>query len=199
MTALLKERRMSESNFESELAAVSRLLENGDPIAAAEAYKVLVDKGAGWAALQLGYMFENSKGVRQSAEVAERWYKKSRDLGCLQGWYYLACLYETTRRQELAFREMELAAQTGFLPAINRLGLYYERGVGCAPNFETAKHYRDFAAAQGHLYAKRWQGIQLIKQRTPSSLLRGLIIYLTQSWRILKLGLASPADPSVQV
>ncbi len=190
---------MPEVEYESELKAASRLLEGGHGIAASAAYKELVNKGSGWAALQLGYMFENGKGVTISAKDAEAWYKTSKELGCAHGWFYLARLYENTHQQELAFSEMERAATDGFLPAVNRLGLYYERGVGCTPNHERAKHYREFAAAQGHLYAKRWQSVQLIRQGTILSFSKGIALYVMQSWRILKLGMRCPADLRVQI
>ena len=128
-----------------------------DPAEAVRWFRLAADQGDADAQLNLGYMYEYGRGVRQDPAEAARWYRLAADQGDAVAQTNLGILYEYGRgvRQDPAeaARWYRLAADQGDAVAQNKLGILYEDGLGVRQDPAEAARWYQLAAGQGHAFA----------------------------------------------
>ncbi len=195
----LQEMRMTQSGVQQQLERAADLSAEGRDKAAAEIYERLASEGSAYAKVQLGFMLQTGKGIPKSLSRAEELFRSARDQGSLLGKYFLGLLYADTSRNAEAFKEIREAAEAGYLPAIDRLGILYLEGVGCIRDVHAGSHYRNYAANHGHVWAMKWKARRLIGgSEGLIGLAKGVALGLFAAGAAFWLTLRYPADPRIQ-
>lgn len=118
----------------------------------------LANQGNVAAQLQLGYCYEQGKGVAQNYNEAFRWYKKAADQGDALALNNLGVCYEkgkgTPRYYGRAVECYRKAAEQGLKSGQYNLGLCYLDGKGVTKDIDEAKRWFNKAARQGYEPAK---------------------------------------------
>jgi len=193
------EKNMDESEIYKELEIASNLSLEGNTDKAQDIYEQLCQKGSTDAKIQLGYLLLKAKKTSTDVARAEQLFREAAVSGSSLGRYYLGLLYQDIGRDTEAFREIHMLAETGYLPAVNRLGWYYEDGVGCERSLIAATHYREHAAIHGHFGAQRWIAEQMaLGRRGLLSVPSGIVRYFKAVAQIFWHTLKHPNDPRVQ-
>jgi TPR repeat protein len=122
-------------------------------------YRQAADAGYADAQSNLGYMYENGRGVTKDYAEAVSWYRKAADQGHAYAQFSLGYMYENgygvTKDNAEAVSWYRKAAAQGHASAQYNLGIMYEYGDGVTKdNAEAVSWYRK-AAALGHAVAKK--------------------------------------------
>jgi len=119
-------------------------------------FRLLASKGDSKAQVQLGFMYENGRGLPQNDVEAVKWYRNAVAQGDAGGQFKLGRMYERGKgvpeNKAEAAKWYRLAAKQGILRAQVNLGRMYRKGQG-VPHSDAvaAKWYRK--AASGRLHA----------------------------------------------
>ena len=93
-----------------------------------------VKKKKAWAQAQMGQMYRDGEGVKQSYKMARRLYDLAAQQGDADAMYDLGQMYKhgegVEQSYEKAFEYYEQAAQLGLASAQNNLGNMYAKGDG---------------------------------------------------------------------
>lgn len=185
--------------MQQELEKAAELGLLGNYAGARGIYESLVASGCSYAMVQLGYMEQVGKGATQNLERAEALFRDAGQNGSQLGSYYLSLLLVATKREEQGFHIMKELAEHSYLPAINRLGMMYHDGVGCNRDANAAAHYKSYAAKYGHLYAKRWVALEMLKgRRGLIQVPKGFLMLITTTLTIFWTAWRTPTDVRVQ-
>ena len=103
----------------------------------------------------LGWLHCKGKGCDINLEIAEACFSQAAADGDAEAVYGLASVAFHRKRFVNALEAYKAAAQKGFAPALFRIGLQYERGLGVPKDFEQAFRYFSQAKVRGNLYAER--------------------------------------------
>ena len=105
------------------------------------------------ASLQLGWCYENGKGVTKNARTAFEWYLKAAAQGSVIAEYNLGyCYYDgvgVSKNMYEAIKHWKIAADQNNVYAQYCLGACYYNGEGVVKNLEEAKKWLEKAANQG--------------------------------------------------
>ena len=190
---------MDEAELFLEIEKAANLVLEGKTRDARQIYERLSQEGSTDAKIQLGYLLLKGKGSEKDVSRAEILFREAAGDGSKLGKYYLGLLFQEIERFTDAFREIRELAETGYLPAVNRLGWFYEDGIGCEKDLRAARHYRSHAATHGHFVAQRWLAEQMALGRDGFFLIPlGLVNYLQSVAKIFWFSLKYPNDPRVQ-
>jgi TPR repeat protein len=144
---------------------------------------------------RMGWLYEFGKGVPKDMQQAEYWYTRASESGLPDGYYYLGCLRQRSRKTSQAKDLMEKAASLGFAPAMFQLGYMYKNGIDTAVDFEKAYKYFKAASDKGHVFAKR----QIIEGYVRGEhgfwgRITGLFSVIKLSWQSFSLYRKNPSD-----
>jgi hypothetical protein len=146
-------------------------------------YRSLADGGSPSAQDFLGWMYLEGKGVVRDPEMARTLFTRAAEAGYPWGKYHLGYLALCEENYAVAKRWLEAAASDDVLPAIFRLGVLYQLGLGVPANEEVACNYYERASQRGHVLARRnIAGIMLKRERSPWKRLKW-------QWRLFGNGL----------
>ncbi len=115
------------------------------------------------AQLNLGYIYETSKGTLQNTSQAINWYQKAANQGHPIAQFNLAVMYDATKNgsnqnYDEAINWYQKAAKQGLPLAYYNLGIIYEYGKGVSKNSSLAKDYYKKAAKLGNDSAQKALG-----------------------------------------
>ncbi len=126
-------------------------------------YKKLAAEGSVPSQVFLGWMYQKGLGVEKDFEKSFFYYKHAAKLGSSEAQFYLAKLYA----KQGDFEETKIwylkAAENKYSPALFRLGWIYDIGRGVTSDKERALQYYERASNLGHIFAKKYLAILLMK------------------------------------
>ena len=150
---------------------------------AARLYRSLADRGSASAQDFLGWMYLEGKGVSSDPEMARTLFIRAAESSYPWAKYHLGYLALREEDYGTARRWLEAAASGDVLPAIFRLGVLHQLGLGVPVSEELACRYYERAGERGHILARRnIAGIMLKRERRPWERLKW-------RWRLFKNGL----------
>ena len=158
--------------------------ERGDYDTALKEWRPLAGQGDASAQTNLGFMYDQRKGVPQDYQEALRWYRLAADQGYAAAQNNLGFMYDKGRGvpqdYQEAVRWYRLAADQGFALAQTNLGFMYAKGHGVPKDYVQAYVWYTLAASQGDDLATKSQTL-LEKSMTPSQLAEAQ--RLTREWK----------------
>ncbi|WP_165793730.1 tetratricopeptide repeat protein [Hyphococcus luteus] len=126
----------------------------GDDAQAARLWRQAAEKGNAAAQYNLGWAYENGRGVEQNGVEAARWYRQAAEQGHSSAQYSLGVMRLAGRAVSQdsgeAARLFRLAAEQGHASAQKNLGLMYKNGDGVGQNDVAAVQWFRRAAEQDH-------------------------------------------------
>ena len=133
--------------------------DKGDRLtAAANHFRTAADAGNPAGMNNLGYAYDQGRGVTQDHAEAVRWYRKAADAGNPSGMNNLGYAYAhgegVTQDHSEAVRWYRKAADAGNPAGMNNLGYAYAHGQGVAQDQAEAVRWYRKAADEGHKNAK---------------------------------------------
>jgi hypothetical protein len=135
--------------FEDALAAYER----NDYAEAVKWYRLAADQGDAQAQSNLGFMYDNGRGVAQDFAEAVKWYWLAADQGHAPAQFNLGVKYKNGQGVTQDFAEavkwFRLAADQGDAQAQSNLGVMYREGQGVAQDYVLAHMWFNLAAVQG--------------------------------------------------
>lgn len=153
---------LGQSQPSSQVNAGVAALERNHYSIAMRSFRVDADQGNALAQNNIGYLFEQGLGVRQSYPEAMAWYRKAAAQKLAQAQYNIATLYfygfgvERNMREALTW--LRLAAAQQLPEAQYLLGLALFEGQGVRANPDAALDWFHKAAVQGHTGAQLMAG-----------------------------------------
>lgn len=132
---------------------------SGDFVTAFAEWRPLAEQGNATAQNNLGFMYQNAKGVSQDDALAMGWYRKAADQGDATAQNNLGFMYQNGKgvpqNDVEAVGWYRKAVDQGNAAAQNNLGWMYHNGKGLPQDDEQAKYWLGKAADQGHADAKK--------------------------------------------
>jgi TPR repeat protein len=160
---------------EAEQLSANELAETGDDynfgrkditidyVRAVEFYKRAAAMGHIRAQYNLGWMYENGRGVTEDDKLAVDWFRKAAEQGYARAQYYLGVMYANgigvTEDDKLAVDWYRKTAEQGVGPAQINLGSMYADGRGVTKNEKLAVDWYRKAAEKGYAAAQFGLGI----------------------------------------
>jgi len=155
------------TEIERAVTSADAAYERDDFAEAVRWYRLAANRGDATSQLNLGFMYDEGKGVPENNVEAARWYRKAAEQGLAIAQSNLGHLYTTgegvPKSNLAAVRWYRQAADQGYAEAQYNLGVMYDNGEGVPENdAEAVKWYRlaaeqDNADAQlnlGAMYAE---------------------------------------------
>lgn len=160
----------------------------------------LADRGSALAMMYLGHLFVSGQhGCATDFAEAERWWKQSAEGGSIEGAYRLANFYLFQNRVEEAIPILLDLSGRGYAPATNGLGSIYYLGTYLQKDLNEARGYFSKAAAQGHLVARQWCAVLLMKHGDGiADWLRGLTLRLGMTREYVSYRVNTPRGDRVR-
>ena len=121
-------------------------------------YKAKAEQGDAEAQFDLGFCYDDGRGVEKDYGEAVKWYRKAAEQGHAPAQFNLGYCYANgqgvRKDKEEAVKWYRKAAEQNYTPAQSNLGCCYDSGQGVATDYvEAVKWYRK-AAEQGHIEAQ---------------------------------------------
>jgi len=121
-------------------------------------YKAGAEQGDAEAQFNLGFCYDDGRGVEKDYSHAVKWYRKAAEQNYVPAQFNLAYCYangQGVRKDKVeAAKWYRKAAEQNYTPALSNLGWCYDNGCGVAKDYvEAVKWYRK-AAEQGHAEAQ---------------------------------------------
>lgn len=156
-------------------AAGESAYQSGDYSAAMDEWRPLAEQGNVTAQLQIGWLYDNGKGVTRDQVEAARWYRLAAEQGHEIGQFNTGLMYEkglgVRQDHAEATRWYRLAAEQGHKSAQFNLGVMYYGGKGVTKDYTTAYIWFSIAATNGVNGAVRARDI-VQRRMSPSDLSR---------------------------
>ncbi|EGB10951.1 hypothetical protein AURANDRAFT_15084, partial [Aureococcus anophagefferens] len=108
---------------------------------AAKIYRRAVELGDVDAVINLGFLYETGSGVKLDKKKAERLYRAAAERGSALAQRNLACVLDSEKKFEEAFRYYALAADQGYTDAEHSLGWCYKDGEGTEVDLGKARYW----------------------------------------------------------
>ena len=139
------------------------LMTLSSPVLAQDFQKELVaaEQGDATAQVNLGYLYENGRGVPQDYKEAAKWYRLAAEQGDASAQNNLGYMYKNGRGVPQDYAEAvkwyRLAAEQGDAYAQNNLGVRYRKGEGVLQDNVMAHMWYNIASANGDTDAREWR------------------------------------------
>jgi len=148
---------------------------HGDYTTALKLLRPLAEKGNANAQNDLGWMYEQGKGVTKDFKEAMKWYRSAAEQGSPQAQYNLGVMYFEGHGTHSNFPEAlkwyRMAASKGNAKAQYNLGFMYANGMGVPKDLSRGHMWWDLASKQGE--AAAWANLDaLTKAMTPEQIAR---------------------------
>ena len=146
---------------------------SGDYATALQEFQPLAEQGDAKAQFNLGFMYDNGKGVPENDAEAAKWYRKAAEQGDVMAQYSLGGMYFRGEGVSQNFTEavkwFRKAAEQGDAYAQVNLGFMYGTGEGVPMNYVKAYMWYSLSKAQGNEDAAK--GLYIIeKEMTPAQI-----------------------------
>lgn len=173
----------------------ARTVRESEPVQALSQFRALASLGSAMAMADIGYMYGKGIGVQANASEEEAWYKRAIAAGSVFGQFALAHLYLRTQRYSEAFAACEMAAASGYAPAMYFLAFMYGQGVGTGRNLDKERVLLQQAMLLGHVWARGRLGGVLMRGRWGAwQRLRGLFLFVSGAIRAGYVASRNPKD-----
>ena len=133
----------------------------------------LASQGMANAQNNLGWMYEEGKGVTQNYQEAEKWYRLAAEQGYASAQDNLGYIYFIGKGVVQDYKETvkwyRLAAEQGDVDAQNNLGVMYVKGKGITQDYIFARMWFNLAANNGDINAKENLD-RIAKEMNPSQI-----------------------------
>jgi TPR repeat protein len=150
-------------DFQKGLAAYIK----GDYATALREWRPLAEQGLAAAQYNLGWMYDNGKGVIQDYAEAAKWYRKAAEQGDAKALSNLGVMYAKGQGVIQDYKEAvkwyRKAAEQGNAIAWLNLGAMYENGQGVTQDYKEAVKWYRRAAEQGYAKAQHNLGVMYYK------------------------------------
>ena len=139
---------------------------HGDYTTAFQEFLPLAEQGDAKAQFNLGFMYDNGKGVPENDAEAAKWHRKAAEQGDVMAQYSLGGMYFRGEGVSQNFTEavkwFRKAAEQGDAYAQVNLGFMYGTGEGVPMNYVKAYMWYSLAKAQGNEDAAK--GLYIIEK-----------------------------------
>jgi len=117
-------------------------------------YEAKAEQGDAEAQFNLGFCYDDGRGVTKDAKEAVKWYRKAAEQNYAPAQFNLGYCYANGQgvgkdKQE-AVKWFRMAAEQNYAPAQSNLGYCYDNGRGVEKDAEEATKWYRKAAEQGH-------------------------------------------------
>ena len=133
----------------------------GDYATALKEWRPLAEQGDAAAQGNIGFMYENGKGVLQDYAEAVKWYRLAAEQGHANSQKSVGFMYTkgkgVLQDYAEAMKWYRLAAKQGDADAQNNIGVRYENGEGVLQDNVRAHMWYNIAAANGAEKAGEWR------------------------------------------
>jgi TPR repeat protein len=116
------------------------------------------------AQLQLAYLLDQGLGGARDVEKAREVYQMLADNGDVRGMYYLASLLLDQRHLPQALEFFEKSAELGHISGAYWAAALHDGAFGHPKDNQKYLHFNNKAVALGHVFAKRDQARQQMKE-----------------------------------
>jgi TPR repeat protein len=144
--------------------------QSGDYATALREWTPLAKQGNANAQTNLGWMYNNGKGVPQDYKTAVKWYRLAAEQGVAVAQYNLGFMYDqglgVPQDYKTAVKWYRLAAEQGDADAQKNLGVMYADGRGVPQDDKTAVKWYKLSAEQGN--ARAQSNLKKLKTRLVS-------------------------------
>jgi len=148
--------------------------EKGDYKTAFNEWKPLAEEGGESAQYNIGWLYDNGKGVLKDYKEAVKWYRKAAEQGHAKARYNLALMYDdgkgVLKDDKEAVKWYRKAVEQGLASAQGNLGAMYANGHGVLKDLSKAKHWikkaydnPDAETSTVELAEKNWNKLELWK------------------------------------
>ena len=162
-------------------------------------YEEIADGGEPYALVLLAHMYMEGIGVTVDMGKAEDLLDRAIGLGVAEAVFQKANIWLARDDLSRYFLSIQQAASMGLLAAHYRLGLCYAHGRGTAKNRQKALEVMTEAADLGQLRAKGYVARQLLSRPlNPLGFVRGVIMFKTALFEMLRIGRHNPHDDRVR-
>ena len=132
-------------------------------------YRLAAEQGHATAQTNLGFRYDNGRGVPEDDAEAVRWYRLAAEQGNANAQFILGVMYDSSpsgsgtvrayRRTTRTVRWYRLAAEQGYAEAQFNLGVMYADGRGMPQDYVSAHMWFNLAAATGDEDARKGRDI----------------------------------------
>lgn len=134
--------------------------ESYDPVKSTEWYRKAAEQGYAKAQNNLGFSYEQGRGVEKNLEEALKWYHKAAEQGLGAAQNNIGMCYKNgrgvTKDLTEAVKWLRKAAENDNSSGLFNLGWCYYNGEGVEENYDEAKKWWRKAAKQGHQNAIKY-------------------------------------------
>ncbi len=138
----------------------------GDYATALQEFRPLAEQGDAKAQFNLGFMYDNGKGVPENDAKAAKWHRKAAEQDDVMAQYSLGGMYfrgeGVSQNYTEAVKWFRKAAEQGDAYAQVNLGFMYGTGEGVPMNYVKAYMWYSLAKAQGNVDAAK--GLYIIEK-----------------------------------
>ena len=178
--ALLYSAGSAWADFDDGVEAYNR----GDYATALQEFRPLAEQGDANAQFNLGFMYDNGKGVPENDAEAAKWHRKAAEQGDVMAQYSLGGMYFRGEGVSQNFTEavkwFRKAAEQGDAYAQVNLGFMYGTGEGVPMNYVKAYMWYSLAKAQGNEDAAK--GLYIIEKEMNTDQIAKAQVLATE-WR----------------
>jgi TPR repeat protein len=156
---------------------------------ALELFESLANKGYVSYQLFVGWMYAQAIGTDQDDNKALYWYKLAADNGAREGIFYCGYVYLEKREYQKSNKYFEIAGSQNYSPAIYRLAVAYDLGLGVDKDTDKATDYYLRASSLGHVFAKREIAVRYFRSRNMLNKVKGLALFLHSVFRLISVSI----------
>lgn len=131
--------------------------QRGDYTTAIREWELMAEQGVADAQFNLGWIYDEGRGVPQDYKAAVKWYTLAAKQGYVYAQYNLGVMFDegedVPHNYENAVKWYTLAAKQGYVFAQCNLGVMYDEGRGVQQDYQTAVKWYTLAAEQGDIDA----------------------------------------------
>ena len=157
---------------------------SGDYATALQEFRPLAEQGDAKAQFNLGFMYDNGKGVPENDAEAAKWHRKAAEQGKAKAQTALGVMYRKGRGVQQndaeAMKWFRKAAEQGDAYAQVNLGFMYGTGEGVPMNYVKAYMWYSLAKAQGNEDAAK--GLYIIEKEMNTDQIAKAQVLATE-WR----------------
>jgi len=117
-------------------------------------FRDLSRQGSIYAKVFLAHMIEK-KEAAGGQDLANKLFEEAAQTGNLYAQFQAATFCFRSDNFAQAYHWARESADEGYVPSIYLMGKLYRAGLGCEANFDYYKEYNEFAAKEGHVWARR--------------------------------------------
>ncbi len=201
LTQSPKSKNMPKENdaINKKLSLAEEFLDDEDFHSAFKIYKSLSDQGLNICDTTLGWMYSHGKGVGTNLEIAKQYLLRPAEEGDKEAQFYLGRNFIQINDLDQAIFWLEKSANSGYSPALFRLGCLYDKDKHLKKDDEKATDYFERAARLNHVGGLIRYSYKLIKgNRGILKIPKGFIILLKGIFLVFYFSSKDEGDERLQ-